>query len=650
MARNRLTSRQACSGSSSGEQQKRSHGVWAATATVTMTQGNLSRPLGLLGCIIMIAVIAALGIGLYLGLKPRSSPDPDNPVNPLPPSSSPLGYYHDAAVTANCAPCHKVGRDVLMEGGSAVDAAVAMLFCDGVACLHSMGLGGGFFMTIYNGTSKEVVTLNARETAPAAATEGMYGGKPELSQSGAMSVAVPGELKGYWEAHKRYGKLPWRRLVEPSIKLCEEGSILSKYQANLFKKREEKITGSPTIRPTLAKTLRVIATEGGDALYTGSLAKPFVEDLKAMGGILTVEDMANYQVRFESPVTVGLMGNLTVYSMPAPSAGPLLALILNVLDGFIPNEDKPYTAHLIMEAFKWAFGQRTNLGDPHFIEEKQLLENITSKAFASAVRGQTDKSQTYSDPTHYGARTAGVENHGTAHINVLAKDGSAVSVTSTINSVLGAMIRSPTTDIIYNNEMDDFSSPNITNLYGLPPSPENFIAPGKRPLSSMCPAIVVNGQGEAQLLVGASGGTKILTATAWILMRNLWFGDNVKQAVDSPRLHHQLFPMKAQYEYGTLQEIVTGLEARGHETSRYTGGSAAAAIHKKDKIITANADYRREATIAVASHQSMGLGGGFLMTIYNRTTGEVMTVNSREKAPAAAYEDMYGGDSDLSTF
>lgn len=222
-----------------------------------------------------------------------------------------------SAVVANGIECSKIGADILNRNGSAVDAAIATLFCDGVTCPQSTGLGGGFFMTIYTKETGIVETLDAREVAPLASTEDMFIGKPEASKIGGLAVAVPGELKGYYEAHKKYGKLPWKEIVDPIVKLCREGHIVSRYLEKVLKVREEQILKEPSLRevfidpqtnqtwkqgdvlkrPKLAETLTKIAEEGADALYSknGSLIQPFVQDVKNFGGIITEDDLLDYE-------------------------------------------------------------------------------------------------------------------------------------------------------------------------------------------------------------------------------------------------------------------------------------------------------------------------------------------------------------------
>nr|CAD7428103.1 unnamed protein product [Timema monikensis] len=404
--------------------------------------------------------------------------------------------------------------------------------------------------------------------------------------SGGLAVAVPGELKGYQalfdHPELKSGNVDWRDLIEPTIKLCEEGLEVTPYLANVLQSQEESIKNRQTLgdilinnatqkvwqlgdkirRPQLAKTLRKIISEGAEALYNGSLTRDFVKDIRDLGGIITEEDMANYSVKWSDPVSAQLRGNFTLHTMPLPGSGDVLVFMLNILNTFVPAATDVLTYHRITESMKYAYGRRTELGDTDFVHNiGDLLKNLTSPAYAAQIRSQISDTRTWNDASHYGAVLSQPEDHGTANLCVLAPNGDAVAVTSTINLLFGAQEQSLSTGIILNDEMDDFSAPNITNAFGIPPSPNNFIQPGKRPLSSMVPSIIVDSEGDVRLVVGAAGGTKITTATA--------------------------------------QEYVKGLEEIGHSTTRFAqGGSTVTAISKEGGRIYSNADFRRGGIVA----------------------------------------------------
>lgn len=277
---------------------------------------------------------------------------------------------------------------MLKDGGSAADAAIAAMFCEGISCPQSTGLGGGFVMTIYTKAEGKVETLIARDEAPLAATADMFGNVTTVS--GAKSIAVPGELKGYWELHKKYGKLPWARLVQPTIDLCRNGHVVNEYLANILVRREKAVRDSPTLaeifidpdtntlykkgqqikRLKLAETLEVIAKEGIDPLYNnGSLAQDLVQEIRELGGVLTVEDFMRYDVRWEKPISAKLTKNRIMHSISVPGSGPLLVFMMNVLHEYLPLGNSPQSFIRIAETFKYAYAQRSKLADPRFVPE-----------------------------------------------------------------------------------------------------------------------------------------------------------------------------------------------------------------------------------------------------------------------------------------
>ncbi|CAG9864724.1 unnamed protein product [Phyllotreta striolata] len=498
--------------------------------------------------------------------------------------------HRTGAVVSNAPACAQIGRDIMQEGGTVIDAAIATALCEGVVNPSTTGVGGGFLATIYNRTTGEVFSFNSRESAPAAATRDMFVKNPTLSSRGGLSVAIPSEIKGYWEMYKNWGGgVSWRRLLQPTITLCEEGITMNDITfrnavdsieairmdpvlENIFIDRETKElyqVGQLYRRPQLARTLRILAKEGGNALYEGSLAEDFVNDIQEKGGIITLEDLRNYEPEKMRPVHTTILDK-DLFTIPLPGSGTALIYLLNILENYLDTDDQLTTKNYqrIVESMKFAYGERSNLGDGNFVEGmEEFVEKLVSKEFAEETRSRIFDDRTFGDPAHYGSDVGSEADHGTGNVCAWGPSGDGISITSSVNNVFGARFGSETTGIILNNSMDDFSSPGVTNDYGYPPAPANFIAPGKRPLSSMCPSIILDKYGDIFMVVGGAGGSKILSSVAQVILNRLYFNLDVASASHMKRIHHQLIPMNLHMEDDWLkedQDVVQGLIDIGH--------------------------------------------------------------------------------------
>lgn len=583
---------------------------------ITQKRTHFTRRDCILVVIVIILACVMISVTLALGLPKIKEKRARYFDSSFPISSSILNIYDHSAVLSDGGPCASIGRYILNNNGSAVDAAIATLFCDGTVNPHSMGLGGGFFMTIYNKTTGEAKVIDARETAPSQATPDMFQNNSTLTTIGGLSIAIPGELRGYWLAHQNFGKLNWTFLIEPTIALCKKGFVVGHHLASKIEANREEIIREPSMkelfynketddlykegemikRPVLAETLRKIASTTGDELYTGELAVSLVNDIQNFGGKITLEDMKNYKPLLKDAIAIPINQDI-LYSVPPPGSGAVLGLILNILKGYKFTADNMtdltsavLNFHRMTEAFKYAYAERTKLGDNE--ESMKLVTKLISPKYGESIRLNISDKTTF-PPEHYGPLLYQVDDHGTAHISVYT-NGDAVSVTSSINTQFGSKRRSKSTGIILNDSMDDFSYPNITNYFAIPPSPANSLKPGKRPFSSMCPSILVDKNKNVKMVIGGAGGSLIPTAIAQVMMRVLWFNEDIKMSVDALRLHHQLYPNYLQHEEGFPQIYLDNLKKYGHKIKPTTENTVVLGILKgEDGKIYTNVDYRK---------------------------------------------------------
>jgi gamma-glutamyltranspeptidase / glutathione hydrolase len=495
------------------------------------------------------------------------------------------------------------GLEVLREGGNAVDAAVATGFALAVVHPAAGNLGGGGFMLVRMHDGKSTF-IDYREKAPLAATANMYLDAkgdvlPEESMDGSIlgyrSIAVPGSVAGMTYAERKYGKLGLERVMAPAIRLATDGFVLTAEEAEelsdpdlakfadskrIFRRDGDLYKAGDTFKqPLLAETLKRIAADPG-GFYHGKMAHELVADLRKGNSLLTLEDLAQYTVVERKPI-VGTFHQYTILSAPPPSSGGVvLVSALNILAGYDLSKLGDRSAawvHLITEAYRRAYMDRTDyLGDPDYNEIP--VAALTGTKYAAAWRqsilpDKASPSATLERPAGFlppAPKTAGrrrQESMDTTHFSVVDAEGNAVSVTTTLNDSFGSHVTAGSLGFLLNDEMDDFASKmGVPNMFGLIQGPANAIAPGKRPLSSMTPTIVLE-DGKLRWVLGSPGGARIITTVGNILLSAAEGGLNIQEAVDAPRFHHQYLPDKLYLEPGFSKETIAGLRAMGYTVS-----------------------------------------------------------------------------------
>ncbi|KAK2192240.1 hypothetical protein NP493_36g05026 [Ridgeia piscesae] len=456
------------------------------------------------------------------------------------------------------------------------------------------GVGGGVVFIIYdkrrNGTKKELVTLIGRETAALSARADMFDSNPAAQLTGPLSISVPGEINGYYAAWEEFGRLPWATLFEPVIKMCEEGWTVTSSMGISIKKAEKTIRndkylkeayvkgddtlykeGDKMTNPKMARTFKAIAEGGPKAFYFGDLAKDIVADIQDAGGNLTMEDFAANKAVWEDALTVVLNnGNYSVHAAPPPSSGVVVQFILKVMDGynlqagsFNTTEQKTLLLHRLIETWKFAFARRPQLSDVQFTTDTEVhwLNKLQNTTYAEYIRRKV-KDDGVSPLQFYlpdqDDNTTRQDTGGTSHLSVLALDGAAVSVTSTVGSLFGCKIIGNRTGIVFNNMMDLFTLPAKGNISA------NHIAPGKRGRSSVSPIMVRDRDGRVALLAGGAGSKRIITATSFVAVQNLWMGVDIADALNHARVHYQLRPDVVYYDKQMPKDILDGLKRKGH--------------------------------------------------------------------------------------
>lgn len=510
------------------------------------------------------------------------------PLASLAASLAPVAAENGMVVTAQHL-ATRAGVDVLKDGGNAVDAAVAVGYALAVVYPAAGNLGGGGFMTIQLADGRKTF-LDFREKAPLAATANMYLDKDGnvikgASTHGWLAVGVPGSVSGMEYARAKYGTMPRAALLAPAIRYAKDGFVLQQGDVDMlwtatadFRKDapsaaiflnagEPYQVGGKLVQKDLAQTLQAISDQGEDGFYKGKVGAAIVAASRAGGGIITQADLDQYKTRELKPIECDYRGYHVISAPPPSSGGVVICEVLNVLEGY-PLKDWGYRSaqamHVQIEAMRHAYVDRNSyLGDPDFV--KNPTDRLLSKDYAGQLRAVIDPAKAgVSKDIKPGV--APHEGSNTTHYSIVDQWGNAVSVTYTINDWFGAKVTAPTTGVLMNNEMDDFTAKvGVPNLYGLVQGEANAIAPGKRPLSSMSPTIVTK-DGKTVMVIGTPGGSRIITAVLNTMVNMIDYGMNVQEAVDAPRFHQQWLPETTNLEVFTLSpDTQKILEGMGHK-------------------------------------------------------------------------------------
>lgn len=595
--------------------------IVAETAPVTASPdrrtGRPGAPLPALAATPVAAVAVALALA-------AATPAPASAASPPPLRAE------RAAVASDHPLASAAGVELLRRGGNAADAACATALALGVLNPQTSGIGGGGFALVHMVRDKKVVALDFRERAPAALKPEVFvrDGKidPQLSRRGGLAVGVPGEVRGLAELVRRWGKLPFSACVRPAERLARVGVALSERVSEATSEGSSRDPQSATYlsqvftlgrpfalplragetvrRPALADTLARLRTGGADAFYRGPIADEIVKVVKASGGVLTAEDLQAYKAVERAPLATTYRGQ-QIFTMPPPSSGGIvISEVLGILAERVKEPPRgparfssPYL-HVLAEALKHGFADRArHLGDPDFaaIPTDKLLDPAYHKELAGRIKDDAVLApERYGLPLPPGSASANPpRDGGTAHLSVMDADGNTVALTTTVNLWFGAKLIAGKTGIVLNNQIDDFSlAPDVPNAFGLLGRDKNFVAPGKRPLSSMAPTIVLDGGDRAKIAVGGAGGPRIITGTLQVLLNVLDGKMDAQEASVSPRIHHQWSPDVLGFEPEFADDVVKALEKKGHKTRRADHVATVNILVRTDKGIEAAAEYR----------------------------------------------------------
>ncbi|KAL8778179.1 MAG: hypothetical protein Q9194_002142 [Teloschistes cf. exilis] len=551
------------------------------------------------------------------------------------------------AVASESRRCTQIGIDLLKAGGNAADAVVGTTFCVGVIGMYHSGIGGGGMALVrsQNGTYQ---SIDFRETAPAASDVDMFKNNVDASIHGGLASGVPGQLRGLEYIHSHFGSLPWEDITQPAVNVARHGFRVSEDLVRAMgipkthdRRRTSKkapnfnfnfLTEDPVwaidfapngtrlglgdimTAKRYADTLEEIGRSGSEAFYTGELASHTIEAVRKANGSMTSEDLADYNVIVRSPVEINFHG-YRVFGCGVPGSGAVALSILKTVEGyedFADPEMANLSTHRMVEAMRFGYGKRASLGDFDYLGTAGDLETgILNESYAASVRERINDNRTQNvsayDPEGFELQ----ESHGTSQISAIDASGLSISLTTTINLFFGSHVMVPESGVILNNQMNDFSIPTVSNVFGYRPSPANYIRPHKRPLSSMSPVIAESthpplGTTPIITILGSAGGSRIITAVVQTALHMLLYNRTAQEAIQRPRLHDQLLPDSTFFEWDFDNSTMESMREKGHAIVRIPPGSSSAVVVGRmgDGMFEAVAEVRQKNSAGLTTTRS----------------------------------------------
>lgn len=546
--------------------------------------------------------------------------EPIGTINPnnYEPAQKNIALGKNGMVTTQHFLATAVGEKILNSGGNAYDAAIAVGFTLAVVLPRAGNIGGGGFMVIHDSTLNKQFSIDYREKAPISSDKDMYLNSDgtfndqKLSTFGYLASGVPGTVAGLWEVHSKFGSLEWSKLLEDAIYYAENGFYITPYLSDMLVKYESKLSFYPEtkkifqknnpdfenkklVQKDLAKTLKLIAQYGRDGFYLGPVAEKIHTQMQLNGGLITKDDLENYQPVWRTPLKSTYRDTEIITMGPPSSGGVHVIQMLNILESHnvskMEHNSSEYI-NLLTEIMKYAYADRSKyLGDPDYYEVP--VSQIISKNYAKTINEKIKIGKVTPSSIIYPGTFSDNESYETTHFSIVDKDGNAVSSTYTLNSTFGSGVVIKNTGILMNNEMDDFAAaPGIPNQFGLLGAEANQIVPGKRPLSSMTPTIVMK-DGDFFFTTGSPGGSRIITAVLQSIINIVDFGMNLEEANAAKRIHHQWQPDLLQIESSIDPEIKNQLLELKYNIKIINPATCLQTIMYKDNMYYGYGDFRR---------------------------------------------------------